>query len=137
MLAFQIFINGRKVSLAGAEDLVVLHSIISAVGKLGKKTSDPRHSKGYRLSLYVGGLTGRNEGINAENLQWIMPKKLKVGDRVEIRVCKSTTADAPIETTPVDVEKQERLHYKGVKMAYMKLRKKFEKKRVKPLKKTR
>lgn len=37
MLAFQIFINGRKVTIAGADDLVVLSAIVSAVGKLEKK----------------------------------------------------------------------------------------------------
>lgn len=132
MLGLEIFVNGRKVSLAGADDLSVLSGIVSAVGKLGRKTSGTKaHRKGYDLWLSVGGLTGRVDGTPDEHLRWVGHKKLKIGDRVNIRVRKVAVADSPIESSPANSEKQGRLQYKLVKSQYMKLRKKYEKPRAK------
>ncbi len=130
MLAFQIFINGRKVTIAGADDLVVLSAIVSAVGKLGKKTSSLKHRKGYNIGLNVGGLTSRNKKPLEELLDWVPQKKLKIGDRIEIRVCKTTNVDIHVKKTPVNMEQKDRRHFKTVKSEYLKLRKKFEKKKV-------
>jgi hypothetical protein len=135
LLALEIFVNGRKVSLAGAEDISVLTGIVNAVGKLGKKTSKGKetHAKGYDLWLTVGGLTDRADGTPNEHLRWVGHKKLKIGDRVEIRVRKATTADSPIESTPAESKEQERFQYKWAKSQYMKLRKKYEKPRANKL----
>jgi len=134
LLALEIFVNGRKVSLAGAEDLSVLTGIVSAVGKLGKKASRGKKAHSSNdLWLSVGGLTDRADGSPNEHLRWVGHKKLKIGDRVEIRVRKATTADLPIETTPAESKEQERFQYKWAKSQYMKLRKKYEKPRANKL----
>lgn len=134
MLALEIFVNGRKVSVAGAEDLTVLTGIVSAVGKLGRNASGVKaHKNGYDLSLTVGGLTGRVDGTPNEHLSWVGHKRLKVGDRIEIRVRKATSADSPIESTPSRSKEQERFQYKWAKSLYMKLRKKYEKPRANKL----
>jgi hypothetical protein len=134
LLALEIFVNGRKVTLAGAEDLSVLTGIVNAVGKLGKKTSGAKaHRRGYDLWLTVGGLTGRVDGTPDEHLRWVGHKKLKIGDRVEIRVRKATSTDSPVESTPTESKEQERFQYKWAKSQYMKLRKKYEKPRANKL----
>ena len=134
MLALEIFLNGRKVVLAGADDLSVLTGIVSAVGKLGRKTSGTKaNKKGYDLWLTVGGLTGRIDGTPDEHLRWVGRKRLKIGDRVDIRVRKVAVADFPVESSPAASVKQERLQYKLVKAQYMKLRKKYEKPRANKL----
>ena len=38
MIAFEIIRNGKRICIAGAEDLCVLTANITAAGKLGKKT---------------------------------------------------------------------------------------------------
>lgn len=135
MLSLEIFVNGRKVSHAGAEDLSVLNGIVNAVGKLGKKTSKGKKANGkaYDLWLTVGGLTDRADGTPNEHLRWVGHKKLKIGDRVEIRVRKAATADLPIETTPAESKETERFQYKWAKSQYLKLRKKYEKPRANKL----
>jgi len=135
LLALEIFVNGRKVSLAGAEDLSVLTGIVNAVGKLGKKASRGKKArgKGNDLWLTVGGLTDRADGSPNEHLRWVGHKKLKIGDRVEIRICKATVADSPVDSTPSESKEQERFQYKWAKSQYMKLRKKYEKPRANKL----
>jgi hypothetical protein len=134
LLALEIFVNGKKVSVAGAEDLTVLNAIVNAVGKLGSKTSGVKaHGKGYDLWLTAGGLTGRTDGTPDEHLRWVRHKKLKIGDRVEIRVRKTSTAESPVESTPTESKEQERFQYKWAKSQYMKLRKKYEKPRANKL----
>jgi hypothetical protein len=96
---------------------------------LGEKHLDQSKSSGYDLWLTVGGLTARVDGTPDEHLLWVGRKKLKIGDQVEIRVCKVVVADSPQESSPAASKKQERLQYKLVKSQYMKLRKKFEKPR--------
>jgi hypothetical protein len=139
LLALEIVLNGRKVVLAGADDLAVLNGIVNAVGKLGRKTSGTKaNPSDYDLWLTVGGLTARVDGTPDEHLLWVGRKKLKIGDKVEIRVCKVAVADYPEESSPAESKKQERLQYKLVKSQYMKLRKKFEKQRAnKTLQRTR
>ncbi len=80
LLALEIFLNGRKVILAGADDLSVFSGIISAAGKLGRNTSGTKaHRKGYDLRLSVGGLTCRVDGTPDEHIHWVGHKKLKTG----------------------------------------------------------
>ena len=62
--------------------------------------------------LTVGGLTGRTDGTPDEHLRWVGHKKLKIGDRVEIRVRKATVADSPKESTSKESkDEQERFQY--------------------------
>lgn len=132
MLAFQIFINGRKVSVAGAEDLGVLSAIVSAIGKLGKNASNrKKNRKDFNVWLTVGGLACRKKKSQDEYLQWVKQKKIKIGDRIEIRVCKTNKAEPFIANNPKSLEQQEWYQYKTAKSQYFKLRKKFEKKKIK------
>ena len=84
MMAFEVVLNGRKIALAGADDLNVLNGMVTAVGKLGSKASGTKaHPKGYDLHLSVGGLTGRQGGLPRGHVRWEEMKKVKVGDEVK------------------------------------------------------
>jgi len=127
VIALEVFINGRKLALAGAEDLVVLSSIVDAVGKLGRKASGPKgRSKGYDLFLSVGGLTGRKDGRPDEHLRWAELKRLKVGDEISVRLRRITVADPPTETRPAGRKRTEREEFELLKARYFKLRPKYE-----------
>ena len=60
MIAFEVRLNGKRICIAGAEDLAVLNTIISASGKLGPKTVPARPDDINGEVFYsVGGLTAR------------------------------------------------------------------------------
>jgi DNA-directed RNA polymerase subunit E'/Rpb7 len=98
MIALEVFVNDRKIALAGAEDLVVLHAIINAVGKLGTKARGTKHSpRGRDLFLSVSGLTGRTGGAADEHLRWTreVHEELAIGDEVRVRIVRAKRADRP------------------------------------------
>ncbi len=134
MLAFEVFVNGRKITLAGADDLGVLSTIVNAVGKLGQKSSGTEtRPKGYNLRLSVGGLTGRKNNVPNDYLRWAEMEKLKIGDEILVRVCRVNLADPPSRTCPAEPKRSERAErdeFKWVKSRYLELRKKYEAPRV-------
>lgn len=127
MLAYEVFLNGRRIALAGAEDLSVLSGIVSAVGKLGRNTvRSKRNEKSYDLWLTVGGLTERRRGLRNEHLDWTKRKKLKVGDELRISVRKVARADKPLGRKFSDSKETERYQFEWAKTTYLRLRKKYE-----------
>jgi hypothetical protein len=96
MLAFEVTLNGRRVCVAGAEDLSVLNTIISAAGRLGAKTVLARRGEvGYELFYSVGGLTSRPDPKKDVHLRWKSISPLKVGDVVSVKVVQVSKADRP------------------------------------------
>jgi hypothetical protein len=130
MLAVQIKINGKRLTVAGAEDLSVLSAIVSATGRLGRKTADFQKSRRKPdIWLSSGGLTARSGGVPDEHLHWIRHRLLKVGDRVSIRVVDVARADRPSSSSPSRNKTPTadgRAFFKAVKAQYMKLRRQYE-----------
>jgi hypothetical protein len=94
MIAFKVSLNGKRVCTAGAEDLGVLSTIISACGKPGKKSIPYRPNEDSRYVSYsVGGLTSRGNGKQDFHLNWKSAKLLKVGDVVQVEVLETKTVD--------------------------------------------
>jgi hypothetical protein len=90
MIGLAIYLNEKKLTVAGAEDLCVLNAIVSAVGELGKSTAGiGRRKRSVNLHLSVGGLTRRAGGAEDEHLRWISLQPLKVGDRVSMRLVRT------------------------------------------------
>src|SRR5450432_2493011 len=87
MIALEVRKNGKQVCIAGAEDLGVLTTSITAVGKLGKKTVPfrPDETKG-EIHYSVGGLTSRPDKDKNVHLRWKCVAPLKVGDVIEVRI---------------------------------------------------
>jgi len=92
MLALKTSLNGKQLSIAGAEDLSVLHSIVNAVGKLGAHSHTRRKSENPDIFLSIGGLTGRAHQ-NDEHLRWTEQQKLSIGDEVTITVLDANTGN--------------------------------------------
>ena len=94
MIAFEVRLNGKRICIAGAEDLAVLSTIITASGKLGPKTVPARPDDTSGDVFYsVGGLTARPDPEKDVHVRWKSTAPLKVGDVVEVKVLKVKKAD--------------------------------------------
>jgi hypothetical protein len=82
MKAFEVFINGHRLCLAGVGDDGVLHAIVNWVG--GPDRED--------ISLSIGGL----DSVTDEHLRWKAPT-IGVGTEVLVRVVETTSVDPPNE----------------------------------------
>ena len=127
MIVFEVFLNGRSVARAGANDLGVLSTHITGVGKLGPMAKG-RGPKDQDLHLSVGGLTARKRPPD-EHVSWLSIHRLKVGDEVRVKVTQSARADRPASRKranrkpPLVPEKQ---RFEFARDLYHKLRHKYE-----------
>jgi hypothetical protein len=127
MIALRVTLNGRLICTAGAEDLAVLNTIVTAAGNLGVLTKRQRDEPP-DLYLSIGGLTGRIESSD-EHLRWTEQQPLSVGDRIEVEILDTENVDAPTQARPMDAERQkqkEREHYEYAREVYLRLRHKYE-----------
>jgi hypothetical protein len=100
MIAFEVTLNGKRICIAGAEDLAVLTTVISAGGKLGKKTAPPRPGESsYDIYYSVGGLTGRPDPKKDVHLRWKSVVPLNVGDVVQVRILKTKKVNRAVLRT--------------------------------------
>jgi CheY-like chemotaxis protein len=85
MIAFKVKLNGKRVCIAGAEDLTILTTSVHASGKLGKKTVPawPDDTEG-EVFYSVGGLTGRPDPDKDVHLLWISDIGLPDGSGLDI-----------------------------------------------------
>lgn len=100
MIAFEVRRNGKRVCIAGAEDLAVLSAHVTAMGKLGKKTvpARPDDTAG-EIHYSVGGLTAWTDPKKDVHLKWKSVERLEVGDVIEIRVLETKKADRAASRT--------------------------------------
>jgi hypothetical protein len=125
VVVFEVHLNGRRIALAGTEDLGVLSTIVSAVGKLGPATKR-RRNEGYDIDIRVGGLTARKRGAD-EHVDWVR-RSLKIGDEIYLRVTRGEHANPPRRRTPRDKMPtiSERKRFEFAKALYYQLRRKYE-----------
>ena len=82
MLVLELTINGKRIARGGREDLCVLSSCISAVGKLGRRSAGPtKGGKKPHIDIHLGGLTAKRDPSKDVHLNWIPHTELKIGDR--------------------------------------------------------
>jgi hypothetical protein len=97
MRAFEIYINGGRVCVAGVNDSSVLNAIVDYVGR----------DKEECFHLHVGGLLIPEE----EHVTW-QDKDLAVGDDVRIKVVEVEKIDKPTKRFPKnpkrDIQAQKR-----------------------------
>jgi intein/homing endonuclease len=99
MIGLAVYLNRKKLTVAGADDLGVLNAIVNAVGKLGQATERIGKRNAPDLFLSVGGLTRRSEGMENEHLRWVRMKRLRVGDKVTIQVVRTERPDKHTNST--------------------------------------
>jgi hypothetical protein len=99
MIAFEVILNGKRICVAGAEDLCVLTADVTATGKLGKNTvfeGLPNDTvPQVQLHYSVGGLTRRRDPDKDVHLNWKSVRRLRVGDSLQVRVVEVRKADRP------------------------------------------
>ena len=93
MIAFKVSLNGKRVCIAGAEDLGVLSTIIAASGKLGKKAVPSRPGQTFNIYYSVGGLTSRKNQKQDYHLDWESVTPLQVGDVIQVEIVEATKTD--------------------------------------------
>src|SRR5258708_3581847 len=100
MIALEVKLNGKRVCIAGAEDLAVLSTNVSAVGKLGKKTvpARPDDTTG-EIHYSVGGLTSRPDPDKDVNLRWKSVAPIKIGDVIEVKILETEKVDRATSRT--------------------------------------
>ena len=100
MIALEVRKNGKRVCIAGAEDLSVLSTNIAAVGKLGKKTvpARPDDTTG-EIHYSVGGLTARPDPKKDVHMRWKSVAPLRVGDVIEVRILETEKVDRATSRT--------------------------------------
>ncbi|HEX3837625.1 MAG TPA: hypothetical protein VHW25_11740 [Steroidobacteraceae bacterium] len=97
MIGLAVYLNGKKLTVAGAEDLGVLNTIVTAVGQLGKSTAPLGRRPSVNLHLSVGGLTNRGNAVEDEHLRWVPLRSLRVGDRVSVRIVRTDRASQYVD----------------------------------------
>ncbi len=81
MRAFDVYLNQRKLCRAGIGDNGVLTAIVNWVAGDGRRD----------LFLQVGGLMTPQD----EHVRWVSQKRLRVGDRISVKVVEARSADKP------------------------------------------
>ena len=131
MLVFELTINGKRIARGGRDDLSVLSSCITAVGKLGRRSMGPRKDVAETdIHVHLGGLTGKKDSTKDVHLNWIRHTSLEVGDEVRIRILEATKADKPARNPkPANRaarDKSAREMYERAKKFYFENRAKYE-----------
>ncbi|HVI08974.1 MAG TPA: hypothetical protein VND65_11860 [Candidatus Binatia bacterium] len=91
MRAFEVYVNDRKICLAGIGEAGVLSAIVNWVAG----------SSGEDLFLSVSGL------INpaSEHVSWVQQKPFAVGDEMKVRVVEVESVDEPRRSTSEEAAK--------------------------------
>ena len=102
MRAFEVFLNDKKLCLAGIGDDGVLSAIVNWVtrGQAGD------------LFLEVGGLVSPNR----EHVKWVKQKPLRVGDEIRVRIVESSSPDRPSRKHRIDPAKELRSQKRYLRM---------------------
>ena len=90
MVAFKVYLNSKKLCLAGIGDDGVLSAITNWVAGGHYKAAD--------LFLEVGGLISPTR----EHVNWIKQKPLHVGDEIRVKIVETDSVEGPIERYRAD-----------------------------------
>jgi hypothetical protein len=110
MIAFDVYLNERKICTAGIGDQGVLSANVTWVRRKGKYTlSKKPGAVEEELTMYVSGLITPTK----EHVNWQEPRPLHVGDAVRIKVVETEAVDQPSTRKQPDPARDERArkHY--------------------------
>jgi hypothetical protein len=110
MIAFEVKLNGKRICIAGAEDLAVLTASVTAGGDLGRETVN--HCAPH-IHYSVGGLTARPDPTKDVHMRWKSIAPLRLGDTIEINVLEVPKADRPKSRTNAEKASRARMARKS------------------------
>jgi len=134
MIALEVHLYGKRLCVAGADDLGVLHATLTIGGILGSRTVRARRDTSESQSvvlpeptLHIGGMTSRGNVEKDEHVRWCREASISIGDTVELRVVRVEVgnADAPDAGTTPRAD-SERRSFEMAKAKYLALRGKYE-----------
>ncbi|SRR6266513_4048639 len=101
-LAIEVELNGKRLVVAGAEDLSVLAAQVAA----GVGATNETVRVGTDVHLTVMGLTSPKSSSRVANLTWINGLPLQMGDSITFRIVEVEQPDPPAEIlrTPTSQE---------------------------------
>ncbi len=127
MIAFEVSLNGKRLTVAGAEDLGVMSVILAAAGNLGPLTVERiKRAQERKLTLSAGGITSRSDEDKDEFLDWVMPMDLNIGDDIHVKLLELEEVDKPVFSRPSKQFDHERELFEYAKKHYFELRDKYE-----------
>src|SRR5215467_9356044 len=127
MIAMEVIKNGKKLCLAGTEDLAVLAASFSAGGRLGRDTFEfAGETNPPQMRLRVGGIASR-KGQSDTHVDWVGQMEIKPGDVVTLKFVEVDKADTPVESRDPRSPAGGREHFDALKQQYLSSLKKFRK----------
>ena len=102
VLAIEVEVNGKRLLVAGAEDLALLSAQVAAAG--GSANETVKVDTNFHLT--VMGLTSPQASSRVANLTWINGLPLQLGDSITFRVVHAEQPDPPVTVlrTPTSQE---------------------------------
>ena len=106
MIAFEVYINGKKQCRAGIAGPCVLTAALTWV----LRTPAERRLRRKELNLGIGGLVSRSDQF----LEWLQ-RALRPGDEVTVRIVEAAMVDKPkkrrrVRATPAQIRRRKQLH---------------------------
>lgn len=105
MIALEVSLNGKRVCVAGADDLGVLCANVTACGKLGSRTVPYRPDEKAEIHYSIGGLTSRPDPGKDVHMRWKSVARLKVGDVIQVRIVETDMPDQARASTKAKARK--------------------------------
>jgi hypothetical protein len=121
MIAFDVFLNRKKLARAGVGSDGVLTAITTWVCRRASQTVGKRRQWNRDLSFSLGGYRSTNGDVG-EHFRW-EDRKLKPGDVLTIKVITATRVDQPrrrMAENPELVERARRRYYQRLKRTFEK-----------------
>jgi hypothetical protein len=125
MIAFDVFLNGKKLARAGVGSNGVLTAMTTWVRRRTSQRGRKRRQWDRDLSFSLGGYRSTNGDVG-EHFKW-EDRKLKPGDILTIKVITTARVDEPrrrIAEDPELVERSQRRYYERLKRKFERPRKK-------------
>jgi hypothetical protein len=127
MIAFDVFLNRKKLARAGVGPDGVLTAMTTWVRRRASRTSGKQRRSQWdrHLSFSLAGYRSTNGGVG-EHFKW-EDRKLKPGDVLTIKVITAARVDEPrrrVAEDPQLVERSQRRYYQRLKRKFEKPRKK-------------
>jgi hypothetical protein len=127
MIAFEVFLNRKKLARAGVGSDGVLTAVTTWVRRRAGRTAGKRLQPQWDrdLSFSLGGYRSTNGDVG-EHFKW-EDRKLKPGDVLTIKVITAARVDEPrrrIAEDPKVVERSQRRYYRRLKRKFEKSKKK-------------